>query len=163
MVGSHWCARSGQLALKKTALSEFVGYDLQPIGRNAAILHGERTQFPSVRRRETSSELGRSDWCVCATGPPADVTSETVMPLPPAADARSSQNCVRPSLTKRTVTVVSPAIFVALIAQVHAKDVVLHIHAGLALIMCLRRPGTHTAPKPARVSHGHLLYRHDVW
>jgi hypothetical protein len=48
--------------------------------------------------------------------------------------------------------------FVALVAQGHAKDVVLHIHAGLALVgVCECQ--AHTEGQTRReFSHGHLLY-----
>jgi hypothetical protein len=52
----------------------------------------------------------RSARCTYGTGAPPDVTSDTVMPLPLAADARSSANSVTPSATNRRSTVVSPMI-----------------------------------------------------
>jgi hypothetical protein len=42
----------GPVDAEKTALPEFVLYDLEPIGRNAAVLHRERSPFPIFRRRE---------------------------------------------------------------------------------------------------------------
>ena len=111
----------GPVHAEEVAVAEFVLGKQQSFVGDAVILHSELAQFAgfSGRRdgeRQPVVAMGELD-----RGALPQSLSETVMPLPCAGEARSSQNDETPSFTKRTVTVVSPATSSLCVAQLTRK------------------------------------------
>ncbi len=109
IIGSHWRALFGQFSLKNTRSPNLFFSIRSPLAgtpRYRTVIVRSSPARGAAGRSSTS----RSASCLNGTTAPADVTSATVIPLPLAADARSSATVVTPAPVKRRRMVAVPAI-----------------------------------------------------